>query len=77
MGKDPGPSGQNKPKQYKPYVRYSGLAFQLLLTIGVAGWLGHKVDNYLQIRFPVFMLLMGTGAFVGTMYKLYKSFDQE
>jgi len=49
----------------------------LLLTIGVAGWLGHKVDNYLQIRFPVFMLLLGTGAFVGTMYKLYKSFDQE
>ncbi len=77
MGKDQGPSDQKKPKPINTYLKYSGLAFQLLITIGVAGWLGHKLDNYLEIRFPLFMLLLGLGAFGGTIYQLYRSINQE
>lgn len=76
MGKDRGHSDQNKPKPYNTYLKYSGLAIQLVLTIGVAGWLGHLLDNYLNLRFPLFIVLFTIAAFAGVMYQLYRSFNR-
>ena len=46
------------PKRREPntYLKYSSLAFQLFATIGIAGWLGYKLDNYLALSFPAFMI---------------------
>jgi hypothetical protein len=55
------------------YLKWSGLAFQLLGGIGVFGWLGYKLDQHLALGFPVFMLLFGFLVFVGIMYQVYKS----
>jgi hypothetical protein len=41
---------------------------QMVVTIGVAGWLGHKADLYFNIKFL---------AFGGIMYKLYQSITKE
>jgi len=77
MGKDQDPSGQNKPKPYNTYLKYSGLAIQLVITIGVAGWLGHLLDNYLSLRFPLFIVLFTIAAFAGTLYQVYRSINQQ
>jgi F0F1-type ATP synthase assembly protein I len=58
------------------YLRYSGLAFQLLAAIGICGWAGYKLDQYLQIKFPAFMLLFGFLAFGGMMYQIYRSINR-
>lgn len=55
------------------YLKWSGLAFQLLGAIGVFGWLGYKLDQYLQLKFPVCMLSFGFLAFGAVMYQVYKS----
>lgn len=55
------------------YLKWSGLAFQLLGGIGLFGWLGYKLDNHLELKFPVFMLLFGFLVFGGIMYQVYKS----
>jgi hypothetical protein len=55
------------------YLKWSGLAFQLLGGIGLFGWLGYKLDNYLGLNFPVFMLVFGFLVFIGIMYQVYKS----
>lgn len=68
------PSDKKKP--ISTYSRYSGLAFQLLASIGVFGWLGYKLDQYLSLKFPTFMLLFGLLAFGGMMYQLYRSLNQ-
>lgn len=70
------PSPKRRLKQYNSYLKYSGLAIQLLAAIGIFGWLGYKIDQYLQIRFPAFMLLLGFLAFGGMMYQLYKSINR-
>ena len=75
MDKDPGPSDQSKPKQYNSYLKYTGLAFQLVVTIGVAGWLGYLLDKYLELTFPLFIILFTISAFVGIMYRLYKAIN--
>ncbi len=67
----------NKPNPSNSYLKYSNLAIQLLLGIGLAGWLGHLLDNYLTLSFPAFMLLFGFTAFGGMMYQLYRSLNKD
>lgn len=71
------PSPNKKLKAYNSYLKYSGLAFQLLGAIGVFGWLGYKLDEYLEMKFPVFMLVLGLSAFGGMMYQIYRSINRE
>jgi F0F1-type ATP synthase assembly protein I len=73
----PEPSPSRKPSQSNAYLKYSGLAFQLLAAIGVCGWLGFKLDNYLGIKFPAFLLLFGFLAFGGMMYQIYRSINNQ
>lgn len=70
------PSQEQKPKAYNSYLKYSGLAIQLLVTIGVFAWLGYKIDDWLELRYPVFLIVFVFAAFAGMMYQLYKSIDK-
>ncbi len=72
------PSSPNrKPSRSSNYLRYSGLAFQLLASITIGGWLGYKTDAWLNLKYPVFMLLLGLGGFGGSLYLVYRSFNRE
>ena len=71
------PSRNPKQKQSNTYLKYSGLAFQLLAAIGILGWLGYKLDQYLGLEIPAFMILFGFGAFGGMMYQLYRSINRD
>jgi Putative F0F1-ATPase subunit Ca2+/Mg2+ transporter len=73
----PGPSHNQKQKPSNTYLKYSSLAFQLLAAIGVLGWLGHRLDLYLETKFPAFMLLFGFAAFGGMMFQLYRSINRD
>lgn len=65
-----------KQNQFNVYLKYSGLAIQLVVVIGVFGWAGYKLDQYLELQYPIFMLLFILMAFGGMMYQLYKSINQ-
>ncbi len=64
-------------RRQNTFIRYGGLGVQMLLTIGVAGWLGHKLDEYLSLEFPAFLLVFVMLALGGTLYKLYRAVNQE
>ena len=70
-------SGPRKPKPYNNYLKYSSLAMQMVVTIGVAAWAGHQADLYLNLKFPAFILSLVFMAFGGIMYKLYQSITKE
>lgn len=72
----PEPSDNRKPSPYNNYLRYSGLALQILLTIGVCGWLGYKLDQYLGLQYPVFLMVLGMAGFSGIIYKTYRSINR-
>jgi len=80
LANDPQPPSQDKKKLNQSddnnFMKYSGLAIQLLAAIAVFGWLGHLLDNYLSFKFPVFMLLLGFLAFAGMMVQLYRSINK-
>ncbi len=74
MEDSPGRSPRSKKRSpYNAWLRYSSLAFQILLTIGVCGWLGYRLDRWLELEIPAFMLLFGLLGFGGVMYRVYRS----
>ena len=71
------PSRNQKQKPFNNYLKYSGLAVQLLAAIGIFGFLGYKIDQWLNLKFPAFLLALGFLAFAGMMYQLYKTINKE
>ncbi len=70
-------SRKQKSKTSNSYLRYSSLGIQLLGAIGLSGWLGYRLDRYLAIRFPAFMLLFGFLAFGGMLYQIYRTINRD
>lgn len=68
------PSGPKRPSS--SYLRFSGFAFQLLGGIGVGAWAGHRLDLFLNLSFPVFMLLFILLILSGMLYQMYKKLNQ-
>ena len=78
MAPKPEPSQPNKKlSPYNNYLRYSGLAIQMLVTIGVLGWLGYKADQYFGNKYPLIMLLLGFIGFAGSLYQVYRSINRQ
>ena len=73
----PEPSPNKKLKTYNSYLKYGSLGLQLLAGIGVFGWLGYKLDQYLNLKYPVFTLVLGFAAFGGMMYLVYRSINRD
>jgi hypothetical protein len=71
------PSHNPKQKAYNSYLKYSSLAIQLLVAIGIFGYLGYRLDGWLNLKFPAFMLLFGFLAFAGMMFQLYRSVKKD
>lgn len=56
----------------RQWLKYSGMAMQMALTIG-AGWLlGQWIDGQLSMEKPIFAICLVLLFFVGYMYKLIK-----
>lgn len=59
-----------KPKSSGQVVlQYSGMAFEMLVTILVGWWIGKKIDEYLNFVKPVFAIVF---ILVFTLYSLYR-----
>lgn len=49
-----------KKNQLSQYVKYSGLATQMIVTMCLAAWAGLKLDEYFKVKshlFTIFLLL--------------------
>lgn len=62
------PDKEKKRKQLSGVIKYSGLAFQMIVVILIVLYGGMKLDEYLEKEFPLFTIL---GAFLGVILSLY------
>lgn len=67
------PPDAPKPNQY---LRYSGLAFQMMAIIGVCVWIGLKLDERLRLSGPWLTLALLLVGVVGAMYRVIKEVNQ-
>ena len=55
------------------WIQYSGLGFQIVITILVFLWIGTEIENYFKIKSPYGQLL-GTGLGIfASLYNVIKS----
>lgn len=55
----------------KDYIRYSGMAFELLVLLLILVFLGKKVDAWLGFSKPVAMIIFILLGVAGYLVKLY------
>lgn len=78
MGQSHDPSRPSrKQSPYNNYLKYAGLGFQLLVVIGVFGWIGYRIDQWLELRIPAFTLILGFAGFAGMMFQIYRSINRQ
>ena len=70
-------SNQQKQSQLNSYLKYSGLAFQMMAAIGLAVWGGMKLDAWLEMRFPVFLISLTLMSVAATLIITIKSLPKE
>ncbi len=70
--KEPSPE-QQRQNQVKPYLKYSGLAFQMIGILGVAAWAGMKLDEKMGNKNPWYTMVLMLVAVIAAMYMVIKS----
>ena len=53
------------------WMKYAGMAFQMIATLGVAFFIGYKLDEYLGSK-PICLLLLPLLALGGVFYQILK-----
>lgn len=64
MEKQTGPSND--------LLRYAGLGGQILVSVGLAVFVGLKIDQWIHLPFPLFVWLLPLVVLVMIIYKLIK-----
>ncbi|WP_432803726.1 AtpZ/AtpI family protein [Chitinophaga horti] len=68
---DPGLQKSRK-KPSNAYLRYIGLGFQLIALIGLALFVGYKIDQWANMRFPLFMIVLSLLAIALLLWRIVK-----
>lgn len=77
MPTPPKPSAPGSSDRLRAVAKYSGLAFQMLATIGFSTWLGVWLDRRFQLKNPwCTIVLMLAGVFVA-LWQVIRSLTKE
>ena len=63
---------QQKSTPTSDVMRYAGLGTQILVSLGIAVFVGYKVDRWLKIPLPLLVWLLPLVVLIGIIYKLVK-----
>ncbi len=74
MDKNKRAQKQKKQEQLNPYLKYSGLAFQMLATIGIFVFIGYKLDEWFDKSTPVNLIIFSLIGIAIALYQVIKEF---
>lgn len=61
-------------KQFDDFIRYSGLAFEMIAIMGIGVWIGVKIDRWMELSFPVATLILMILSVIGAIYHAIRKF---
>lgn len=65
---------EKKSKSLNDYARYSNLAFQMIVILGLGVWGGIKIDDWLNLSFPLFTVVLSFAAVLLAIYTGLRDF---
>ncbi|MCS6794824.1 MAG: AtpZ/AtpI family protein [Raineya sp.] len=66
--------GNKEKKDLESYAKYSGIAFQMMVTIGLAVWAGLYLDEKQQLSQPYWTIGLTTMAVIASIISVIKNF---
>ena len=65
---------QKPKKKLDDFIRYSSLAFEMIVIMGIGVFAGVKIDSWLGLSFPVFTLGLMILSVIGAIYHAIRKF---
>jgi len=70
-------SKQRSNKNYSDLLRYASMGTQIFVALGLAVFVGLKVDKWLKISTPLLVLILPVIVLVGIIYKIVKETSKQ
>jgi len=69
----------DEPKEKKStnFVKYTGMGFQMLATIGVFAFAGYKIDQYRNSAQMIFTALLGLLGVIISLYQVIRQLNSK
>jgi hypothetical protein len=64
---------KNYPRTPSKFIRFSGMAIQMLATILIFTYAGTKIDSYLNNTTPVWTLILSLTSIFASLYGLIRN----
>lgn len=64
-------------KNSNSFLKYSSVAFQMLVTIGLFSFAGYKLDVYQKTEKPIYMALLGLTGVAVSLYQVVKQLNKK
>ena len=71
------PMGENEKRNTTNFVKYTGLGFQMLATIGIFAFAGYKIDEYRDSEKLIFTALLGLLGVVASLYQVGRQLNSK
>ncbi|WP_439880617.1 AtpZ/AtpI family protein [Pontibacter sp. MBLB2868] len=71
------PADKSKSDNVKPYLKYSGLAFQMIGAMVLAAFIGMKLDDHFHTKNPWFTIVFLLVAVVASMVLVILSLNKK
>ena len=70
-------SKQRSNKNYSDLLRYASMGTQIFVALGLAVFVGLKIDKWLKISAPLLVLILPVIVLVGIIYKIVKETSKQ
>lgn len=70
-------SDKQKGNSKTNFIKYSGLGFQMLATIGLFAFAGYKLDEYRHSDKSIFMALFGVIGVIVSLYQVVRQLNSK
>ncbi len=70
-------SKQRSNNNYSDLLRYASMGTQIFVALGLAVFVGVKVDKWLKISAPLLVLILPVIVLVGMIYKIVKETSKQ
>jgi F0F1-type ATP synthase assembly protein I len=61
-------------KKTDQFIRYSSLAFEMMIMMAAGVFTGYKIDHWLKLSFPAFTLGLMILSVIGSIFYAIKNF---
>lgn len=70
-------SQQHNSQRLQEYLKYSGMAIEMMAIIGIFTFMGYKIDQLLKIEFPIGIILGSLSGLSVALYRIMKSLNRK